>query len=80
MSANWPVAMHDISRMPELQPDLETETVHAVERMTMHATDVTLFRMSGKPGVHTLGKSRTIAASFAWSARGSTAPRQHGPT
>jgi hypothetical protein len=29
--------------MPELQPDLETETVHAVERMTMHAAEVTLF-------------------------------------
>jgi len=37
--------MHDISRMPELQPDLETETVHAVERMTMHAAEVTLFGM-----------------------------------
>ena len=43
MSAIWPVAMHDRSRMPELQPDLETETVHAVERMTMHAAEVTLF-------------------------------------
>jgi len=29
--------------MPELQPDLETETAHAVERMTMHAAEVTLF-------------------------------------
>ncbi len=47
MSAIWPVAMHDRSRMPELQPDLETETVHAVERMTMHAAEVTLFGMSG---------------------------------
>lgn len=59
MSAIWPVAMHDRSRMPELQPDLETETVHAVERMTMPAAEVTLFGMSGKPGVHTLGESRT---------------------
>ncbi len=46
MSAIWPVAMHDRSRMPELQPDLETETVHAVERMTMHAAEVTLFGTS----------------------------------
>ena len=46
MSAIWPVAMHDKSRMPELQPDLETETVHAVERMTMHAAEVTLFGRS----------------------------------
>jgi hypothetical protein len=45
MSAIWPVAMHGRSRMPELQPDLETETVHAVERMTMHAAEVTLFGM-----------------------------------
>jgi hypothetical protein len=29
--------------MPEPQPDLETKTVHAVERMTMHAAEVTLF-------------------------------------
>jgi hypothetical protein len=46
ISAIWPVAMHDRSRMPELQPDLETETVHAVVRMTMHAAEVTLFGMS----------------------------------
>ena len=45
MPAIWPVAMHDRSRMPELQPGLETETVHAVERMTMHAAEVTLFGM-----------------------------------
>ncbi len=50
MSAIWPVAMHDRSRMPELQPDLETETVHAVERMTMHAAEVTLFGRSGRRG------------------------------
>ncbi len=50
MSAIWPVAMHDRSRMPELQPDLETETVHAVERMTMHAAEVTLFGMSEHRG------------------------------
>jgi hypothetical protein len=48
MSAIWPVAMHDRSRMPELRPDLETETVHAVERMTMHAAEVTLFGMCGR--------------------------------
>jgi hypothetical protein len=47
MPAIWHVAMHDRSRMPELQPDLETETVHAVERMTMHAAEVTLFGNSG---------------------------------
>jgi hypothetical protein len=35
--------MHDKSRMPELQPDLETETVRAVERMTMRAAEGTLF-------------------------------------
>jgi len=29
--------------MPELQPDLATETVHGVERMTMHAAEATLF-------------------------------------
>ena len=46
MPAIWPVAMHDNSRMPELQPDLETETVHAVEHMTMHADEVTLFGVS----------------------------------
>jgi hypothetical protein len=43
MSAIWPVAMHDRSRLPELQPDLEIETVHAGERMTMLAAEVTLF-------------------------------------
>jgi hypothetical protein len=51
MSAIWPVAMHDRSRMPELQPDLETETVHAVERMTMHAAEVTLFGRVGRRSV-----------------------------
>jgi len=48
MSAIWPVAMHDRSRMPELKPDLEKETVHAVERMTMHAAEVTLFGRCGR--------------------------------
>ena len=52
MSAIWPVAMHDRSRMPELQPDLETETVHAVERMTMHAAEVTLFGRSARSPYH----------------------------
>ena len=49
MSAIWPVAVHDRSRMPELQPDLETETAHAVERMTMHAAEVTLFGYLSAP-------------------------------
>ena len=58
MPAICPVAMHDRSRMPDRQPDLETETVHAAERMTMHAAEVTLFGYGWVPA----------AAGYAWRA------------
>src|SRR5215471_18008157 len=47
--AIWPVAIHDRSPIPELQPDPETETAHAAERMTMHAADATPFSYLSAP-------------------------------
>jgi len=60
----WLVAIPDRSRMPELQPDLETEAVHAVERMTMYAAEVTFF---GKiASLDTVHRPRPAEVEPAW--------------
>ena len=76
MSAIRPVAMHDRSRMPEPQPDLQTETVHAVERITTPAAEVTLFGRI--PGLDTVRVRSRCARSRA--ARGDLQHGGHVPT